>query len=390
MVERTLKVALFAISLTLIFQGLVVTPSIASVRVKVDAPCKKGSKNVVQKDFLFRCQKQGKTWAWSSTPLNTSSQVTPAKAQLPNIPATPLELPTGTDPHLVCDGSGETSGLHPGWSSQAAVQLTSVPLSGSDFGLYWCPAAAIAGAGVISYTVTSTLGAQTCETVHTSCVMRGLSQQTPFQIMATDGTGSYGSSTLAIQNTGTPSLCVTEINFCNPGPGSLTFPSYGNVAPIGIGDCTFAAVANWEEIILGTVPDQALILSEFAQAGGTPNLGLTNSQVFDYWASHGIGGTLLNAALPFYADPVHLMNAIDDKNVRAVIASLNLVKGQNFAGTTMPDSSYHWVVVDGYTPQGPLVATWGKTLQMTWQQWNLEIVSMWGITTRFEVPLAIQ
>ena len=76
------------------------------------------------------------------------------------------------------------------------------------------------------------------------------------------------------------------------------------------------------------------------------------------------------------------MNAIDDPNVRAVIASLNLPKGQNFAGVTMQDSSYHWVVVDGYTPEGPLVATWGMTLQMTWQQWNLEAVSMWGISTR--------
>jgi len=65
---------------------------------------------------------------------------------------------------------------------------------------------------------------------------------------------------------------------------------------------------------------------------------------------------------------------------------LNFTKGQNFAGVTLPDSSYHWVVVDGYTPEGPLVATWGKTLQMTWQQWNLEVVSMWGITISQRVP----
>ena len=80
------------------------------------------------------------------------------------------------------------------------------------------------------------------------------------------------------------------------------------------------------------------------------------------------------------------MNALDDTRVKAVIASLNFTKGQNFAGVTLPDSSYHWVVVDGYTPEGPLVATWGKTLQMTWQQWNLEVVSMWGITISQRVP----
>jgi len=216
--------------------------------------------------------------------------------------------------------------------------------------------------------------------------MDGIPAGTAFQIMASDETGSYPSTNFAIQNSGTLLLCNTRVNFCNPGPGNLTFPSYGNVAPIGIGDCTFAAVANWEEIVLGTIPDTALIQSSFAAAGGTFNLGLTNSQVFNYWRDHGIGGTLLNAALPFYTDPVHLMNAIDDSGVRAVIASLNLAKGQNFAGNTMPEASYHWVVVDGYTPQGPLVATWGKTLQMTWQQWNFEIVSMWGITTRLEMP----
>jgi len=225
-------------------------------------------------------------------------------------------------------------------------------------------------------------GAVTCETTQTFCALDGVPAGTTFQIMATDQTGSYPSANFAIQNSGTPWLCNTSVNFCNPGPGNLNFPSYGNVAPIGIGICTFAAVANWEEIVLGTIPDTSLIQTEFTDAGGTPNLGLTNSQVFNYWRNHGIGGTYLNEELPFYSDPVNLKMAIDDQGLRAVIASLNLAKGQNFAGNTMPEASYHWVVVDGYTPQGPLIETWGKTLQMTWQQWNLEIVSMWGITTR--------
>jgi hypothetical protein len=37
------------------------------------------------------------------------------------------------------------------------------------------------------------------------------------------------------------------------------------------------------------------------------------------------------------------------------------------------------VVVDGYTPEGPLVVSWGKTIQMSWDQWNAEVVDMWGI-----------
>jgi hypothetical protein len=39
----------------------------------------------------------------------------------------------------------------------------------------------------------------------------------------------------------------------------------------------------------------------------------------------------------------------------------------------------HVVVVDGYTPEGPLVVSWGTTIQMSWQQWNVEVIGMWGI-----------
>ena len=33
----------------------------------------------------------------------------------------------------------------------------------------------------------------------------------------------------------------------------------------------------------------------------------------------------------------------------------------------------------GFTPAGPLVVSWGESLQMTWEQWNDEVVGMWGI-----------
>jgi len=367
-------------------QVLTVAEASGAGKISNGQLCRKGSHSFVSGALLFRCLSKNKGWYWNSAPLNTSSALTSQTPEKVNVPSSPAVIPLGVDPHLYCSGSGELSGAHPGWSSEKAINLTSVDLSSYKHALYWCPASANPGGGAISYTVTAMFGALTCETIQTYCVMDGIPAGTAFQIMASDETGSYPSTNFAIQNSGTLLLCNTRVNFCNPGPGNLTFPSYGNVAPIGIGDCTFAAVANWEEIVLGTIPDTALIQSSFAAAGGTFNLGLTNSQVFNYWRDHGIGGTLLNAALPFYTDPVHLMNAIDDSGVRAVIASLNLAKGQNFAGNTMPEASYHWVVVDGYTPQGPLVATWGKTLQMTWQQWNFEIVSMWGITTRLEMP----
>ena len=391
MVER--KALLYVpsfLALVLFFQTALIESTSATVKITNGQVCKQGSKNIVQKNLIFRCANRNKGWYWTSAILNKGTANSPTNTNAQNIPATPRILPVGADPQLRCSGSGELSGSHPGWSSKKAINLTIVNLSNSDVGLYWCPASAPNGQGTISYTVTSSLGGITCETVQFSCELKGAAAQGTFEVMATDETGSYPSTNPAIQNSGSLYLCATQINFCNPGPGGLTFPSYGNTAPIGIGDCTFAAVANWEEVVLGTVPDTALIQSEFVDAGGTSNLGLTNNQVFDYWQSKGIGGTLLNVALPFYTDPQHLMNAIDDPNVRAVIVSLYLPEGQNIGGVTVQDSSYHWVVVDGYTPQGPIIATWGMTLQITWQQWNLEIVSMWGITTRIELAFPTQ
>jgi len=386
LLRRTLRGVLLVIVIAVMLQFVTEVQVSASTGVKNGQPCKKGNKSVIQKDLLFQCVNKAKSWRWQSSRLNTAAGVAPTSTQQANIPVSPLVLPEGSNPALDCTGSGESSGMHPGWNSKESIKLTLVDVSSSTYGLYWCPAAAPNGQGVISYTVTSSIDASTCETTQTSCEMNGVAGTQEFEIMATDQTGSYLSTSPAIQNSGSPLLCNTHVNFCNPGAGYLTFPTYGNVAPQGIGDCTFAAVADWEEIALGTVPDPELIQTEFVDAGGTDSQGLTDAQVFSYWQNHGIGGSYLNYALPFYTDPAHLMSALDDTRIKAVIASLNFTKGQNFAGVTLPDSSYHWVVVDGYTPEGPLVATWGKTLQMTWQQWNLEVVSMWGITISQRVP----
>ena len=284
-------------------------------------------------------------------------------------------------PQLNCSGSGELSGNHPGWTSISAQQLTVVQAGSNNYDLYWCPATAPHGQDEISYTVTSTLGAITCETTLLTCSMRGISATSKLSLMASDETGSYPSDQLAIQNSGVPISCIKIAMKCNAGPGVQSYPTYGNSAPIGLGSCTFAAVANWQEIALGSHPDPALVYKQFTSAGGNANLGLTTDQVFNYWRTFGVAGVFLTSASALPVDPINLQREIDDPHVRTVIASLNLSKNQNFAGTSNPNPSYHWVVVSGYTPQGPLVVTWGQTLLMTWQQWNLEAVTMWQITT---------
>ena len=283
--------------------------------------------------------------------------------------------------HLNCAGSGETSGFHPGWSSSSAQQLTFTYVSTANYILYWCPAAAPNGQGVISYTVTSSLGAITCETVALSCALKGISPSSNFSLMASDETGSYNSNQIAIQNSGIPVSCIKAPMKCNLGPGIQSYPTFGNMAPVGLGSCTFAAVANWEEIALGLHADPVVVSKQFNAAGGTANLGLTTDQVFNYWRTFGVAGVFLQGATTIPVDPVNVQRSIDDTSTRVLIASLNLAKNQNFAGTTNPNSSYHWVVVSGYTPQGPLVISWGRTLQMTWQQWNFEAVTTWKIET---------
>jgi len=285
------------------------------------------------------------------------------------------------DPHLVCTNSGESSGGHPGWSTSEAQKITRVKLHNSSYGIYWCAASAPQGQGLISYTVTATLGGLSCEVISTSCVITGLNKNTPLALMATDETGSYRSPTLAIQNSGILEDCAKESLNCFPAPKNIRFASYGNTFPNGVSNCTFAAVANWELITIGRQPDPALVTQEFFSAGGTSSRGLTTEQVFNFWKTQGVGGIHLADSSLLPVDPYTLKRSIDDPNIRSVIASLDLAKGQNIGGVTMTTATYHWVTVIGYTTQGPVIASWGETLQMTWQQWNFEAVSMWRLTT---------
>ena len=175
--------------------------------------------------------------------------------------------------------------------------------------------------------------------------------------MATDETGSYRSTSSAVQNSGSPEPCIKESSICNPAPIKISFPTYGNSYSNGISNCTFAAVANWEAIVLGRSADPQQITNEFFAAGGTATSGLTTDQVFNYWKGTGVGGVRLADSVLLPSDPFTLKRVIDDPDIRVVIASLDLGKNQNFAGFTMTTPVYHWVIVDGYTSQGPVVVS---------------------------------
>jgi hypothetical protein len=73
-------------------------------------------------------------------------------------------------------------------------------------------------------------------------------------------------------------------------------------------------------------------------------------------------------------------NAVRDFG--ALVVELEFKPNYGFAQYTFPTTASHDAVVIGFTPAGPLVVTWGETVQMSWKQWNDEIVGMWGIAAR--------
>ena len=281
-------------------------------------------------------------------------------------------------PRLDCRGSGELGGVHPGWSSPESIKLTVVDFHNSMYGVFWCPASAPAGQGVISYTLTEPSRAGTCETTETYCAISGITDKTPLWIMATDATGSYKGVGNAIQNSGDIDQCDPTSLTCSV-RHELLSTGFAGISGNGAADCTFAAVANWEKISLGVSVNQKLLSAQFAATGGFGK-GLTDDQVFSYWKGNGINGVHLNSASRLPIDPVTLKQVVGGPSKTAVIAQLKFSVGSTFAGVQISSPSFHWLVVDGYTGTGPVVVTWGKSYQMTWQQWNLEAMNMWRIS----------
>lgn len=168
-----------------------------------------------------------------------------------------------------------------------------------------------------------------------------------------------------------PAPAPKPYNSQPPNNSQSRFLFYNNAE---LGDCTLAAVANWEQIALGTPPDEPDILAVFAALG---NHGLHPEEVWHYWHIQGINGVLL-----YYVDILPYDRASYETSTErytALIAELNL-NGNSYFGTEQraPETNgKHWVATDGSTPSGPLVVTWGEVRQMTWEQWEDDIENLW-------------
>ncbi len=194
-----------------------------------------------------------------------------------------------------------------------------------------------------------------------------------------------GSSSIAAAATARRAPPVTGLDKCVPRPdcdyGAAyeSFRTWGNVAPHPLGDCTFAAAADWEQIVLRVHAKPATIDHEFALAGGSQQTGLTQGALWSYWQRKGIAGVRLTALHAYTTDRTDVQKAV--REYRAMIAELTFTSDHRIA-QYVTSGKLHDVVLDGFTPRGPLVVSWGHTLQMTWGQWRAEVVGMWAIAAR--------
>lgn len=281
---------------------------------------------------------------------------------------------------LQCGSTPQVTYQKPGWQSNGAIKLSTTWITPGVLQATWCAASVVStgdGYGPIIYTVTVDPGGETCTTwTATSCIIKNVPKgPSTSYVMATNEVGTNGIGISTIVNSGEIQNCIPNESDCYPGPIDDVFQAYGNTYA-GLGDCTFAAAADWEQLNLGIHPDAATIGVEFVEAGGSLNLGLSTDALFRYWESHGIAGVVAKKVSKYYTDEIDVENGIRDYG--ELLASLTFLPGQNIAGIPQ-DGGGHMLVVDGFTPEGPVVVTWGTTLQMTWQQWNLEVTGLWGI-----------
>lgn len=175
---------------------------------------------------------------------------------------------------------------------------------------------------------------------------------------------------------------VVNLDACSPGPecdyGAAyeTYENWGNTAPESFGDCTFAAAADWEQILFHWRPYPTALGFEFAQAGGNAETGITQTALWNYWERYGIAGSYLTGLHSYTPNAANVRNGVRD--YAAMIVELRFYEGWYF-GQYRVGNGQHDAVVMGFTPEGPLVVSWGQVLQMTWQQWGVEIIGMWGI-----------
>lgn len=164
-----------------------------------------------------------------------------------------------------------------------------------------------------------------------------------------------------------------------PALPSDPWPHWGNDT---IGDCSFAAAADWL-IMQGARPTEAQLVQDFHAAGGSDTEGLTATALSAYWSTTGIAG--VRASL-----------TPTGQVARGTIAMIRLYVGEQLqplpfrsagmtvipGAMTIEAAGLHFVLVTAVTGAGPQVVTWGRVIQLTWAQWTTTALEMFQPTRR--------
>ncbi len=180
---------------------------------------------------------------------------------------------------------------------------------------------------------------------------------------------------------------VTGLDNCVSGPGCHfgpihdSFPNYKGVCSIE--DCNFVSAANWEEVGTGVTTDPSILKNDYSQAGQTFGGGLSMPDLWTYWKSSGIDGVYLSSEQAISRAQSVVEHAVLAH--RAVIAESRTGES-TYMGTTRYQGGTAILIGDGFTPKGPIVVYQGRTIQMTWAQWNAQVRFVWEVLVTRSPP----
>lgn len=176
-------------------------------------------------------------------------------------------------------------------------------------------------------------------------------------------------------------LCHTGLG-CHPGPVGETYLNYRSVCSVE--DCNFVSAADWEQIGVGVTPTRSMLKVDYSQDGQTFGGGLSMPELWSYWEAFGIDGVYLSSESLISRNKSAVESTVLAH--RAVIAE-SITHDGSYIGTDKYKAGTEVMVVDGYTPKGPIAVYQGRTIQMTWAQWNSQIRSVWEILVSRRPPV---
>lgn len=157
----------------------------------------------------------------------------------------------------------------------------------------------------------------------------------------------------------------------------IDFPSFGNVYPSNLSDCLFAAAADWRIIVRHQTPSSADVIADYRRATGGGHTGIDSDSFYTYWIRHGIAGQRIHGW--------HAINLVGVADVESAVRKhkallvIFLFHDGDTVGGVDAGVGGHAAIIDGYSPKGPFVVTWGTTYQMTWSEYWTSVRSLYAI-----------